>query len=78
MASAGADGTLDGIGGQFAHRLHRHRAIVGYDTTRDRRLGLYRLLMTCIFQAAIADGQNINLNKRGRPGRRAAGKPFIE
>lgn len=70
-----SDGILAGILGLFIVDGVITAPIVGYDTAVDRKAGLYRLLMTLIFEHAHQTGERINLSsgaahfKRLRGGR---------
>jgi hypothetical protein len=52
---------------------------VGYDTSLDREIGLYRMIIALTFEVVIAEGWNINLSggavafKRNR-----GGQPIME
>jgi hypothetical protein len=73
------DGTLDGVLGLFIIDGTVTAPVVGYDTTRDRRLGLYRLLMTLVFEFALERGYRINLSSGAAAFKRLrGGQPFIE
>ncbi|MBL9187663.1 MAG: hypothetical protein JNK23_09310 [Opitutaceae bacterium] len=75
----GADGILDGVLGLFVVDDVVTAPIVGYDTTRDRRLGLYRLLMTLVYEFALSAGHRINLSSGAAEFKRLrGGRPEIE
>jgi hypothetical protein len=71
----GSDGTLAGALGLFVVDGVVTAPVVGYDTSADRRVGLYRLLMTLVFEYAGRNNYRINLSsgasgfKRLRGGR---------
>jgi hypothetical protein len=73
----GADGCLLAVVGMFNQRGVISAPIVGYDTAQPQSLGLYRLLMACVFDAAMHSGASVNLSagaahfKRQRGGRPA-------
>jgi hypothetical protein len=75
----GADGVLDGVLGLFAIDGTTTAPIVGYDTRRERRLGLYRLLMTLVFETALTEGLDVNLSSGAASFKRLrGGRPYIE
>jgi hypothetical protein len=75
----GPGGILDGVLGLFIVDGVVTAPVVGYDTARDRRLGLYRLLMTLVFEFAAKEGQRINLSSGAAEFKRLrGGQPFIE
>jgi hypothetical protein len=75
----GPEGILDGVLGLFIVDGVITAPVVGYDTSRDRRLGLYRLLMTLVFEFAAKEGQCINLSSGAAEFKRLrGGQPFIE
>jgi hypothetical protein len=74
-----ADGRLDGVVGLFGVGDILTAPIVGYDTSLDRRLGLYRLLMLLPFLAALACGAAINLSAGAAAFKRLrGGRPVLE
>ena len=75
----GSDGALDGVLGLFTIDGTTTAPVVGYDTERERRLGLYRLLMTLVFEHALEQGYDVNLSS-GAAGfkRLRGGRPYIE
>jgi hypothetical protein len=78
-ALRGPDGVLDGVLGLFTVDGTTTAPIVGYDTSRDRRLGLYRLLMTLVFETALAEGWKVNLSSGAAQFKRLrGGRPVIE
>jgi hypothetical protein len=73
------DGRLDGVVGLFGIDGVLTAPIVGYDTSLDRRLGLYRMLMLLPFEAAMAGGTRINLSAGAASFKRLrGGRPVIE
>ncbi|MBL9199482.1 MAG: hypothetical protein JNL39_03205 [Opitutaceae bacterium] len=73
------DGTLDGVLGLFIVDGIVTAPIVGYDTARDRSLGLYRLLMTLTYEFALKGGHRINLSSGAAEFKRLrGGRPEIE
>jgi hypothetical protein len=73
------DGVLDGVVGMLTVDGTTSAPIVGYDTSLDQRLGLYRLLMTLIFQEAYKSGLNVNLSSGAASFKRLrGGRPEIE
>lgn len=75
----GSDGVLDGVLGLFTIDGVVTAPIVGYDTARDRRLGLYRLLMTLTYEFALRHGHRINLSSGAAEFKRLrGGRPEIE
>ena len=75
----GADGVLDGVLGLFIVDGIVTAPIVGYDTSRDRKLGLYRLLMTLVYEFALKDGHRVNLSSGAAEFKRLrGGRPEIE
>lgn len=72
-------GVLDGVLGLFCLDGTITAPVVGYDTALDRRLGLYRLLMTLVFQTAVQEEQDINLSSGAASFKRLrGGRPYIE
>ena len=72
-------GTLDGVLGLFAIDGIVTAPIVGYDTSRDARCGLYRLLMTLTFDFAMQRGLRLNLSSGAAHFKRLrGGRPQIE
>ncbi len=72
-------GKLVGILGLFAIDGIVTAPIVGYDTSLDSRLGLYRLLMTLTFQFAMQHGLRLNLSSGAAQFKRLrGGSPQIE
>ena len=68
-------GRLDGMFGVLAvAQTTPLPSILGYDTSLDDRIGLYRMIVALAFETAIAEGWNINLSsgaagfKRNRGG----------
>ncbi len=75
----GGDGVLDGVLGLFTIDGVVTAPIVGYDTARDRRLGLYRLLMTLTYEFALRHGHRVNLSSGAAEFKRLrGGRPEIE
>ncbi|MDP3072748.1 MAG: hypothetical protein Q8N18_20805 [Opitutaceae bacterium] len=75
----GDDGVLDGVLGLFTIDGVVTAPIVGYDTVRDRRLGLYRLLMALTYEFAQRHGHRLNLSSGAAEFKRLrGGRPFIE
>jgi hypothetical protein len=75
----GSDGVLDGVLGLFIVDGVVTAPIVGYETKRDRRLGLYRLLMTLTYEFALQHGHRINLSSGAAEFKRLrGGRPVIE
>ncbi len=75
----GSDGVLDGVLGLFNVGGVVTAPIVGYETKHDRRLGLYRLLMTLVFEFALKHGHRINLSSGAAEFKRLrGGQPVIE
>lgn len=72
-------GVLAGVVGMFAQDGVVTAPIVGYDTARPRSLGLYRLLMASVFEAAMASGDTVNLSAGAAHFKRLrGGVPAIE
>ena len=75
----GSDGVLDSVLGLFIADGLVTAPIVGYETKRDRRLGLYRLLMTLVYEFALKEGHRINLSSGAAEFKRLrGGQPVIE
>ena len=75
----GRGGILDGVLGLFIIDGIVTAPVVGYDTARDRSLGLYRLLMMVGFEFARKEGHRINLSSGAAEFKRLrGGQPFIE
>jgi hypothetical protein len=75
----GGHGVLDGVLGLFIVDGVVTAPIVGYETKRDRRLGLYRLLMTLVFEFALKESHRINLSSGAAEFKRLrGGQPVIE
>jgi hypothetical protein len=75
----GSDGCLDGVLGLFVIGGVVTAPIVGYDATRDRRLGLYRLLMTLTYEFTLKHGLRLNLSSGAAEFKRLrGGRPVIE
>lgn len=74
------EGRLDGITGlQIMGRVAPLSAFVGYNTTVDRKFGLYRIVMAQIFETASAQGWNVNLSGANAEFKRnRGGQPVIE
>jgi hypothetical protein len=74
-----AAGTLLAVVGTFAQDGVVTAPIVGYDTALPRALGLYRLLMASVFEAAMASGDTVNLSAGAAHFKRLrGGVPAIE
>jgi hypothetical protein len=73
-------GRLDGMVGILAiGRTTPLPSIVGYDTSLDRYIGLYRMIITLIFKTAMAEGWNVNLSSGAAEfKRKRGGQPIIE
>jgi len=72
-------GDLDGVIGTFAVDGVITAPVVGYDTTIDQRVGLYRMLMALVFQEAMARGHAVNLSSGAASFKRLrGGMPYIE
>jgi hypothetical protein len=75
----GPSGVLDGVLGLYGVDGTTTAPVVGYDTTRDQQLGLYRLLMTLVFATALEEGLDVNLSSGAASFKRLrGGQPFIE
>lgn len=73
------DGQLLAVVGTFAQEGVITAPIVGYDTALPASLGLYRLLMACVFDAALASGDIVNLSAGAAHFKRLrGGVPAIE
>jgi hypothetical protein len=74
------EGRLDGMLGLLTvNNMPPVSPIVGYDTTLDRRLGLFRMIIALIFETAMAEGWNVNLGGANAKFKRSrGGKPVIE
>jgi hypothetical protein len=74
------DGRLDGVLGLLSiPGTTPVCPILGYDTTLDRRLGLFRMIIALIFKAALAEGWNVNLGgANAKFKRNRGGQPIIE
>ena len=73
-------GRLDGMFGVLAvAQTTPLPSILGYDTSLDDRIGLYRMIVALAFETAIAEGWNINLSS-GAAGfkRNRGGQPIME
>jgi hypothetical protein len=72
-------GRLDAISGIVTVGRANPTNLVGYDTSLDREIGLYRMIIALTFEVVIAEGWNINLSggaaafKRNR-----GGQPIME
>ena len=72
-------GVLDGVLGMFCLDGTITAPVVGYDTALDRRLGLYRMLMTLVFETAVQENLDINLSSGAASFKRLrGGRPYIE
>jgi hypothetical protein len=74
-----ADGILQGVVGLFCHGGTITAPIVGYNTVLPVQLGLYRLLMACVFDEAARAGAAVNLSAGAAEFKRLrGGRPVIE
>jgi hypothetical protein len=74
-----AEGRLDGVASLFIRDHTMIGSFLGYDTTVDRRFGLYRLLVAFAFEIASAEGFNVNLSGANASFKRnRGGQPIIE
>ncbi|WP_028101327.1 GNAT family N-acetyltransferase [Pseudoduganella violaceinigra] len=72
-------GELQAVVGIFAQDGMLTAPIVGYETALPQSLGMYRLLMACVFEQAMATGSNINLSAGAAHFKRLrGGTPAIE
>jgi hypothetical protein len=72
-------GALVAVVGMFAQDGVVTAPVVGYDTALPRSLGLYRLLMASVFEAAMASGDTVNLSAGAAHFKRLrGGAPAIE
>ena len=73
------EGILEGVLGLFTLDGIVTAPVVGYNTARDRRLGLYRLLMALVFEFALKEGHRINLSSGAASFKRLrGGRPIVE
>ncbi|WCE05691.1 hypothetical protein [Pseudoxanthomonas sp. JBR18] len=73
------DGQLLCIAGMFGTGTTMTTPIVGYDTSRPQRLGLYRTLTACGFDEALRSGRHLNLSAGAAGFKRLRGAtPAIE
>jgi hypothetical protein len=73
------DGQLQAIVGIFQQGKTITAPIVGYNTALPQKLGLYRLLMACVFEHALQIGGGVNLSAGAANFKRLrGGKPAIE
>ncbi len=73
------DGQLQAIVGIFQQGKTITAPIVGYNTALPQKLGLYRLLMACVFEHALNIGSGVNLSAGAASFKRLrGGKPAIE
>jgi hypothetical protein len=72
-------GRLDAISGILTVGGAIPTPFAGYDTSLDRRIGLYRMISALIFEVAIAEGWKINLGS-GAAGfkRNRGGQPIMD
>ena len=72
-------GSIDGVVGCFRRGGVLTAPLVGYDTALPQKLGLYRMLMAIMFQAA-SDGEFVlNLSSGAASFKRLrGGKPYLE
>jgi hypothetical protein len=74
-----AGGRLLAVVGTFGQAGVLTAPIVGYDTALPQSLGLYRLLMACVFEQAQAGGDTLNLSAGAAHFKRLrGGTPAIE
>ena len=72
-------GVIQSVVGIFRQGRTLTAPIVGYNTTLPQALGLYRLAMACVFEAAIRDHANVNLSAGAANFKRLrGGQPEIE
>lgn len=75
----GTNGQLDGVVGFFKKNGIITAPVVGYDTSKDRRLGLYRMLMALTLKSSIEQKMVLNLSSGASEFKRMrGGQPYIE
>ena len=75
----GSDGTLDGVIGLFENGETLTVPIMGYDTTKPQKLGLYRMLNVIGHDHAVTKGLFYNMSAGAAAFKRNRGaKPVIE
>ncbi|AJQ97803.1 hypothetical protein [Gynuella sunshinyii] len=74
-----ADGVLDAVGGRFSISHTTTLPIVGYDTTKPQKLGLYRMVLMSTMQHAHQQGLCFNASSGAAGFKRLRGAvPMIE
>lgn len=73
------NGQLDGIVGFFKKNRVMTAPVVGYDTAKDQKIGLYRILMALTLKNSIENKMVLNLSSGASKFKRMrGGKPYIE